>query len=170
MNIIDKKGNNWVNYMNDVVKFVPDGSYDDLIFRFMNIMLKIRESCLIKTKESDFFQDYTSYLPREKFDEMIKIGFQMARDHTVPEYINFCYEGIQANYTRLQLGEIIVLKQLLPCTISEDFDEFENIYVAMCSLDMNKIITTKLYNCGIINMNSGETFNIEIITNKKTED
>lgn len=166
--------------MNDALKFVPDGSYDELIFRWMNIMLELHnleiyKSGFKKIKEGFIFRGYTSYLPKEKFDEVMEIGFQMVKERTVPEYINFvfdilCFEGIQTNYTRLQLGEIILLKRLFSCIISEDFEEFENIYVAMCSLDMNKVISTKFYNCGIINMDNGEAFNIEIITDEKTED
>lgn len=141
--------------MNRVIQFVPDGSYDNLLLLWSDIVIIQRKRgwnrALEKLQEN---QSYESHLPRDVFYKILNQGIEIILQAMLREFENFVFDLLyvellkNTEYNRVQIGEFLLLRDLFYCFRDGGVLDFQGLVSAFASDEVNIKIFIKLA-CGL---------------------
>lgn len=137
-----------MNFLNELI---PKGSFDELLWEWMELLLKVEKEGILYAELS--LEHYHSYLPKDDFKKILDISFELIRDRAADEKLNIVLDVLyfdlsKKNLDKLAVAEFFILKYLLYVLLSQDMSDFTLIMTCFASSQMNQKISTKLEKLG----------------------
>lgn len=137
-----------MNFLNELI---PKGSFDELLWEWMELLLKVEKEGILYADLS--LEHYNSYLPKDDFKKILDISFELIRDRAADEKLNIVLDVLyfdlsKKNLDKLAVAEFFILKYLLNVLLSQDMSDFTLIMTCFASSQMNQKISTKQVKLG----------------------